>query len=116
MVDRSRIDSKSIANYDPERKGIFIHRDQLAGSPFSVGDRFALRRGKHQIFSVTIIRDEKGEFFFDKSGIFIQRTRRLDILLGGIFEQFVFYLEPEFPLTIKIRPLEIALEPDREWS
>lgn len=116
MNAASQIDPKRIANYDPERKGIFIHRNQLADSPFSVGDRFLLRKGKHQIFSVTITRDDQGDIFFDKNGIFIQRSRRIDILMGGIFDQFVFYLEPEIPLTIKLRPLEIALEPEKKWS
>lgn len=116
MNAASQIDPKRIANYDPERKGIFIHQNQLADSHFRVGDRFLLRKGKHQIFSVTIIRDDNGDIFFDKNGIFIQRSRRIDILMGGLFEQFVFYLEPEIPLTIKLRPLEIALEPEKKWS
>jgi hypothetical protein len=116
MSDPSRIDAGQIANYDPERKGIFIHRDQLADSPFSTGDRFSLRKGKHQIFSITIIRDDTGDIFFDKSGLFIQRSRRIDILLGGIFEQFVFEIEPEFSRSIKIRPLEIVLEADKNWT
>ena len=116
MTNPSQIDARWIANYDPERKGIFIHHDQLAGTPFNVGDRFSLRKGKHQIFSITIIRDDDGDIFFDKSGIFIVRSRRIDILLGGIFEQFVFYIEPEISQTIKIRPLEVVLEPERNWS
>lgn len=116
MTAPPQIDPKWIANYDPERKGIFIHRSQLDDSPFSIGDRFVLRKGKHQIFSMTIIRDDNGDIFFDKNGIFIQRSRRIDILLGGLFEQFVFYLAPEIPLTIKIRPLDIALEPEKKWS
>ena len=116
MTASSQIDPRWIANYDPERKGIFIHRDQLAGTPFTAGDRFSLRKGKHQIFSITIIRDNEGDIFFDKSGIFIEQSRRIDILLGGIFEQFVFYIEPEMTDTIKVRPLEIVLEPERNWS
>ncbi len=116
MKASREIDPRWIANYDPERKGIFIHRNQLADSPFKVGDRFSLRKGKHQIFSITIIRDAEGEIFFDKNGLFIQRSRRIDILMGGLFEQFVFYLAPEIPLTIKLRPLEVAMEAERKWS
>lgn len=116
MSDPSQIDPNQIANYDPERKGIFIHRDQLGGSPFKVGDRFSLRKGKHQIFSITIIRDDDGDVFFDVNGIFIQRSRRIDILLGGIFEQFVFTIEPEYSRSIKIRPLDIVLEADKNWT
>ena len=116
MSDPSQINPRQIANYDPERKGIFIHRDQLAASPFRAGDRFSLRKGKHQIFSITIIKDDAGDIFFDKSGLFIQRSRRIDILLGGIFEQFVFDIEPEISNTVKIRPLEVVMEPDKNWT
>jgi len=110
------IDADHIANYDPERKGIFIHRDQLKGSRFRVGDRFVLRKGKNQLFSITIARDPEGDIFFDKNGIFIQRTRKIDMLLGGIFDQYVFYLEPEIPATIKLRPLEIVRDPQPPWD
>ena len=81
MTAPPQIDPKRIANYDTERKGIFIHRNQLSDSPFRVGDRFILRKVKHQIFSMTIIRQDDGDIFFDKNGIFIQRSRRIDILL-----------------------------------
>lgn len=116
MKKPAPVDPKWIANYDPERKGIFIHSDQLAGSPFKTGDRFSLRRGKNEIFSITIVLDAGGDIFFDKSGIFIPRSRRIDILLGGIFDQFVFYIEPDIPRTIKLRPLEIVMEPERRWT
>ena len=113
MKSAPAISPKQIAFYDPERKGMFIHIDQLADSPFKVGDRFSLRKGKRELFAITIIRDEQGDIFFDKKGIFIERTRKIDILLGGIFDEYVFYIEPEIPATIKIRPLEIVT--DTEW-
>ncbi len=39
MTSGSDISPKHIAFYDPERKGIFIHNDQLKESPFEIGDR-----------------------------------------------------------------------------
>ena len=115
MTTAPGISPRQIAFYDPERKGMFIHIDQLAGSPFQVGDRFSLRKGKRELFAMTIIKDEQGDIFFDKKGIFIERTRKIDILLGGIFDEYVFYIEPEIPGTIKIKPLEIVSDPDQNW-
>ena len=66
MKSAPGISPKKIAFYDPERKGMFIHIDQLADSPFKVGDRFSLRKGKRELFAITIIRDEQGDIFFDK--------------------------------------------------
>ena len=109
------IGPKQIAFYDPERKGMFIHIDQLENSPFEVGDRFSLRTGKRELFSITIIKDDQGDIFFDKKGIFIERTRKIDVFLGGIFDEYVFYIEPEIPGTIKIRPLEIVKDADQKW-
>ena len=115
MTSGSGISPKQIAFYDPERKGMFIHADQLADSPFKAGDRFSLRTGKRELFAMTIIRDDQGDIFFDKNGIFIERTRKIDILLGGIFEEYVFYIEPAIPGTIKIKPLEIVIDTDQKW-
>ena len=115
MTSIPQISPKQIAFYDPERKGMFIHIDQLAESPFKIGDRFSLRKGKRELFAITIIKDEQGDIFFDKKGIFIERTRKIDILLGGIFDEYVFYIEPEFPATIKIKPLEIIKDTDQKW-
>jgi hypothetical protein len=112
MTLEPEISPKQIAFYDPERKGMFIHIDQLADSPFEVGDRFSLRKGKRELFAMTIIKDEAGDIFFDKKGIFIERTRKIDILLGGIFDEYVFFIEPEIPATIKIKPLEIVNNTD----
>lgn len=115
MTSAAEISPKQIAFYDPERKGMFIHIDQLADSPFEVGDRFSLRRGKRELFAMTIIKDEAGDIFFDKKGIFIARTRKIDILLGGIFDEYIFYIEPEIPATIKIKPLEIVKDTGQKW-
>ncbi len=108
MRFESGISPHQIAFYDPDRKGILIHVNQLAGTPFEVGDRFSVRRGKRELFAMTIIKDDNGDIFFDKRGIFIERTRKIDILLGGIFDEYVFYVVPEIPQTIKIKALEIV--------
>jgi len=94
---------------------MFIHADQLLDSPFEVGDRFSLRKGRRELFAITIIKNDRGDIFFDKQGIFIERTRKIDILLGGIFEEYVFYIEPEIPATIKLKPLEIVKDTEQKW-
>jgi hypothetical protein len=115
MPSDLNISSKHIAIYDPERKGIFIHHDQLRDSPFEMGDRFSLRKGKRELFAITIVKDDNGEIFFDKKGIFIERTRKIDIFLGGIFDEYVFYVEPEISGTIKIKPLQIVQDKSQKW-
>ncbi len=115
MTSMSRISPDQIAFYDPDRKGILIHKDQLANTPFEVGNRFSVRRGKRELFAVTIIKDDNGDIFFDKRGIFIERTRKIDIMLGGIFDEYVFYSEPEIPWTIKLKALEIVKDTHQKW-
>jgi hypothetical protein len=115
MTARSDISSKHIAFYDPERKGIFIHTDQLKESPFKIGDRFSVRKGKRELFAMTLIKDDTGEIFYDKNGIFVERTRKIDILLGGIFDEYVIYIEPEIQQTIKIKALEIVRDNSQKW-
>ncbi len=115
MTSSSDISHKDIAFYDPERKGIFIHSDQLKDSPFEFGDRFSVRKGKRELFAMTIMKDDTGEIFYDKKGIFIERTRKIDILLGGIFDEYVIYIEPEIPLTIKIKALEMVRDKSQKW-
>ena len=110
MLTKADIKNKHIAIYDPDRKGIFIHRDQLEGSKFKPGDKFSVKKGQRELFALTIIKDDDGDIVFDKSGIFLKRTRRVDIFLGGIFDEYVIYFEPEKPGTIKIKPLEMALK------
>ena len=115
MKTGSDISHKNIAFYDPDRKGIFIHRDQLKESPFEVGDRFSVRKGKRELFAMTIIKDDTGDIFYDKKGIFIERTRKIDILLGGIFDEYVIYIEPVIPNTIKLKALEIVMDKSQKW-
>jgi hypothetical protein len=115
MTSRSDISPRNIAFYDPERKGIFIHTDQLKESTFEIGDRFSVRKGKRELFAMTIIKNDTGEIFYDKKGIFIERTRKIDILLGGIFDEYVVYIEPEIPGTIKIKALEIVKDNSQKW-
>ena len=115
MPTEPNISAHRMAFYDPDRKGIFIHRDQLKDSPFEIGDRFSVRKGKRELFAMTIVKDGKGEIFFDKKGIFIERTRKIDILLGGIFDEYAVYIEPAIPGTIKIKALEFANDNSRSW-
>ncbi len=110
MITRADIRHNQIAIYDPDRKGIFIHKDQLEDCSFEVGDKFAVKKGQKELFSLTVIKDSNGDIIYDKSGIFIERTRRVDIFLGGIFDEYVIYLEADQPDTIKIKPLEMVLK------
>jgi hypothetical protein len=113
MVTRTDIRNNQIAIYDPDRKGIFIHKNQLEDSSFELGDKFAVKKGQKELFALTIIKDSNGDIIFDKSGIFIERTRRVDIFLGGIFDEYVIHLEADQPDTIKIKPLEMVLKGNR---
>ena len=40
---------------------------------------------------------------------------KIDILLGGIFDEYVIYIEPEIPQTIKIKALEIVKDNSQKW-
>ena len=71
-----------------------------------MGDHFSVKVGKQDLFAISIIKDPKGEIVYDKNGIFIERTRRIDILLGGIFDEYVLYIESDTQGSIKLRPLE----------
>ena len=115
MTSKTGISPDQIAFYDPDRKGILIHKDQLVDSPFAVGDRFSVRKGKRELFAMTIIKDGNGDIIFDKRGIFIERTRKIDVLLGGIFDEYVFYIEPEIPGTIKVKALERVQDSHQKW-
>ena len=99
-----------VANYDPDRKGIFIHKNEVNDSGFKVGDRFSVKVGKQDLFAISIVKDGKGDIVYDKNGIFIERTRRIDILLGGIFDEYVLYIESGTPGSIKLRPLEAVMK------
>ena len=95
----------AIALYDKERRGIFIHADRLRNSPFRPGDRFRIYPRPSEIFSLTLIKHENGEILFDRLGIFVPRTRRVDMLLGGIFARYAIFIEPKRPGTLSLRPL-----------
>ncbi|MGD8883803.1 MAG: hypothetical protein PVI82_18025 [Desulfobacterales bacterium] len=110
MVSEKDVAGLPVANYDPDRKGIFIHKNQLNDSSFKVGERFSVKVGKQDLFAITLIKDDKGDIVYDKNGIFIERTRRIDILLGGIFDEYVLYIESDTPESIKLRPLEAVMK------
>ena len=110
MVTKKDVAGLPAANYDPDRKGIFIHKNQLYKSDFKVGDRFSVKVGKQDLFAMSIIRDDKGDIVYDKNGIFIERTRRIDILLGGIFDEYVLYIESDTQGSIKLRPREAVIK------
>ena len=123
MVSKKDAAGLPVANYDPDRKGIFIHKNQLSDSGFNVGDRyhltdsgfnvgdrFSVKVGKQDLFAISIVRDDKGDIVYDKNGIFIERTRRIDLLLGGIFDEYVLYFESDPYGSIKIRPLEAVIK------
>jgi hypothetical protein len=110
MVSKKNIANRPVANYDPDRKGIFIHKDQLIDSGFNVGDRFSVKVGKQDLFAISITRDDRGDIVYDKNGIFIERTRRIDILLGGIFDRYILYIKSDPPVSIKLRPLEAVIK------
>ena len=110
MVSEKEIIGLPVAIYDPDRKDIFIHKNQLSASNFQVGDRFSVKWGRQDLFAVSIIKDDMGDIVYDKNGIFIRRTRRIDILLGGIFDEYVLFIESKAPGSIKLRPLEAVLK------
>ena len=110
MISKKDIDDLPVANYDPDRKGIFIHKNQLYDSGFKVGDRFSVKVGKQDLFAISIVKDGKGDIVYDKNGIFIERTRRIDILLGGIFDEYVLYIESDPQGSIKLKPLEAVIK------
>ena len=110
MISKKIMQNKEIAVLDRDRKGIFIHKDQLRESAFKVGDRFSIKIGSVELFALTIVKDEAGEIIFDKNGIFIKRTRRIDMLLGGIFDEYIIDIETEKPDTIEIKPLQVVMD------
>ncbi len=109
------IDTSRIAFHDRERKGIFIHAALLAQTPFTRGDRFSLQTFKTKLFTVTIQRDEHGEILYDRHGIFLPRSRLVDMRMGGIFEKHVVTIDADPPGAITLRPLEIMLDKNQKW-
>jgi hypothetical protein len=110
MKSKKDITDLPVANYDSDRKGIFIHQNQLIDSGFKKGDRFSVKVGKQDLFAISIVKNDKGDIVFDKNGIFIERTRRIDILLGGIYKEYVLYFESDPRESIKLRPLEAVIK------
>ena len=110
MISKKDVADLPVANYDSDRKGIFIHQNQLIDSGFKKGDRFSVKVGKQDLFAISIVKDDKGDIVFDKNGIFIERTRRIDILLGGIYKEYVLYFESDRQESIKLKPLEAVIK------
>jgi len=109
MTLPQNIPTASMALYDPDRKGIFIPREQLPAQRVAVGDRYSVRPGRQEFFTLTLTRDPRGEFIVDRQGLLIRRTRRVDLYLGGIFDEFVFEFPEDRPDILKVRPLDIVI-------
>ena len=105
MTVTSRLALRKGAIHDPERRGILIPASQLEGSPFTEGDRFSIRKGQRDFFCVIIQRDPDGDIIFEKYGIFIPRTRRVDAYMGGIFHEFTVDFPPGHADRMKIAPV-----------
>ena len=97
------------ALHDRDRRGILIPASELDGSGLAIGDRFMLRKGQRDLFTVTLVKHETGDIFFDRSGIFIERTRRVDILLGGIFDEYQVEIVDADPPTLFIKTMDPGL-------
>jgi len=105
-MEKDGINYKELAVYDKERKGIFIHKNQLDDNAFQVGDRFSIKQNTPELFSIALVKNDKGDIIFDKNGIFIPRNRRVDILLGGIFDEYLIETNLKKRPKIILRPLE----------
>ena len=105
MSVTSRLSKRKGAVHDPERRGILIPASQLADTVFREGDRFTVRKGQREFFSLLIQKDPKGDIVFEKYGVFIPRTRRVDAYLGGIFHEFNVDFPEAHPDRMKITPV-----------
>jgi len=101
---------------DRDRRGILIPTNQLEGSGLSPGDRFVLKKGQRELFTVVLVKDPKGDIIFDRNGIFIERTRRVDILLGGIFEMYAVEVIEGPPPVLKLKTVDPGLAAIKEPS
>jgi hypothetical protein len=97
------------AIHDRERRGILIPAGQLEGTGLSMGDRFMLKKGQRDLFALAIVKDARGDILFDRSGIFIDRTRRVDILLGGIFEEYQVEIVGADPPMLLVKTMDPGL-------
>lgn len=104
LLSKETIGKQNIVLFDRDRNGIFIHRGSLAERSFTIGDRFSIHKGRRELFSLKIKKDDQGDILLDKNGIFISRSPRVDILLGGIYEAFVLDLPNDDPEVIILRP------------
>lgn len=94
---------------DRDRRGILIPASELEDSGLSIGDRFTLKKGQRDLFTVVLVKQEAGEIFFDRNGIFIERTRRVDILLGGIFHEYQVQIVDADPPLLLVRTMDPGL-------
>ena len=105
MTVTSQLSQRRGAVHDPERRGILIPASQLNDTVFREGDRFTVRKGQREFFTLYIQKDPEGDIVFEKYGIFIPRTRRVDAYLGGIFHEFTVDFPPSHPDRMKIAPV-----------
>ncbi len=103
-------DPQRLALNDPQRRGILIPASQLANTGLSVGDRFKVKMGQKDLFAVLIVKDDNGDILYDRTGIFIERTRRVDMFLGGVFDTFGVEVQEDDPPGLRIRPLDINIK------
>ncbi|MFZ7125266.1 MAG: hypothetical protein ACOWWM_03815 [Desulfobacterales bacterium] len=92
------------ALHDPQRKAILIPAEALSDTRFQPGDRFSIHRGRQEFFALKIVLDPRGAILFDRQGILIERTRRVDMLMGGIFDEFIVELPETSEDCLRIRP------------
>ncbi len=105
-----KFEAQRLALNDPQRRGILIPASQLVDTAFRVGDRFTVKRGQKDLFAVAIVPDDQGDILYDRTGIFIERTRRVDMFLGGVFDAFAVEILEGQPSALRIRPLNINLQ------
>lgn len=99
-----------LALNDTQRRGILIPASQLTDTAFKVGDRFKVKMGQKDLFAVWIVKDDRGDILYDRTGIFIERTRRVDMFLGGVFDTFGVDVQQGDPPALRIRPLDINVK------
>ena len=105
MTVTTQLGHRKGAIHDPERRGILIPASQLSDTAFGEGDRFSIRKGQREFFCLVIQKNPEGDIVFEKYGIFIPRTRRVDAYLGGIFHEFTVDFPSGHPDRIKIAPV-----------
>ena len=61
LLSKETIGKQNIVLFDRDRNGIFIHRDWLVDRPFTIGDRFSIHKGRRELFSLKIKKDDQGD-------------------------------------------------------